>query len=72
MDTETIRTRISVQGWKLREIPIRKSSPDPAKRLIVQWRITAFKGEKSLEVSGPTIDDAIKTIGQTLGVIPRQ
>jgi hypothetical protein len=71
VDTQAIRNRIAVQGWKLREIPIKRSNPDPAKRTIFQWKIIAAKGEKSIEVGGPTIDDAIKNIGKTLGVISK-
>jgi hypothetical protein len=71
VDTEAIRARINTLGWKLREIPIKKSNPDPALRTILQWKIVAVKGEKSIEVAGPNIDEAMKTIGKTLGVIPR-
>lgn len=71
MDTQAIRTRIATQGWALREIPIKKNHPDPAQRSILQWKITAVRNGRSIEVGGTTIDDAIKTIGQTLGVIPR-
>lgn len=72
VDTPAIRARISTQGWKLREIPIKRNHPDAAQRTILQWKIIAVKGDKSIEVGGKTIDDAMKTIGKTLGVIARE
>jgi hypothetical protein len=71
VDTNTIRTRLSTLGWKLREIPIRRNSPDSNQRVVLLWKVIAVKGEKSVEVGGPTIDEAMKTIGKTLGVIPQ-
>lgn len=72
MDTNTIRTRITTQGWSLREIPITRADQGTKERRIIQYKIIAFRGEKSLEVAGPTLDEAMKNIGKTLGVIPRQ
>ena len=72
MDTQGIRVRIGTLGWKIREIPIRKSSPNPEERQIVSYRLIAGRGERSVEVSGPTLDEAFKTLGVTLGVIPRE
>jgi hypothetical protein len=71
VDTQSIRNRISVQGWLLREVPVKRNHPDPALREVLQWKVTAVKGSKSIEVSGKTIDEAMKSIGQTLGVIAR-
>ena len=71
VDTNTIRARIATQGWKLLEVPMKKSNPDPALRTVLKWRIVASKGERTCEVTGPTIDDAIKNLGMTLGVIGR-
>jgi hypothetical protein len=71
VDTQAIRTRIATQGWSLREIPIKKNHPDPNQRLILQWKITAVRNGRSIEVGGKTIDEAMNAIGQTLGVIPR-
>lgn len=72
VDTATIRTRITSQGWKLREIPIKRNHPDPTQRKVIQWKMIAIKGDKSIELGGPTIDEAMKNIGITLGVIPRE
>lgn len=72
VDTQSIRARIGSLGWQVREIPIRKSSPVPEERLIASWRLIAARGERSIEVSGPNIDEAFKTLGVTLGVIPRE
>jgi hypothetical protein len=71
VDTNSIRARIKTQGWSLREIPIRRTVPDSKEKQITQWKIIAFRGEKSVEISGSTIDVAIKNIGITLGVIPK-
>lgn len=71
MDTSAIRTRITTLGWKLREIPIKRNHPDASQRTILQWKLVAIKGDKSIEVGGKTIDEAMKTIGQALGVIPK-
>lgn len=72
VDTQGIRARIGSQGWRVREIPIRKSSPNPEERQVVSYRLIAGRGERSIEVNGPTIDEAFKTLGVTLGVIPRE
>jgi hypothetical protein len=69
VDNESIRARINAQGWKLLEIPIKKNDPNNNKRIVVRWKIVASKGEKSLEVGGSTIDEAMKNIGMALGVI---
>jgi hypothetical protein len=69
VDTNAIRARITTQGWKLREIPVKKNHPDPALRTILQWKLIAVRGEKSLEVGGKNIDEAMKNMGRTLGVI---
>lgn len=70
VDSQTIRTRIANQGWILREIPIKKNHPNPTERSILQWKITAIKNGKSIEVGGKTIDEALNTIGKTLGLVP--
>lgn len=72
VDTETIRVRINKQGWILKEIPIKRNVPDSQVKQVALWKIVAYKGQRSIETSGKTIDDAIKNIGMTLGVIPRQ
>lgn len=72
VDSEAIRVKISTQGWKLREFPVKKSDPDPAKRQVIQWRMIAIKGDKSMEITGKTHDEAMNNIGKLLGVIPRE
>lgn len=71
VDTDAIRVRIKTQGWTLKELPIRRTTVDSKEKQITQWKIIAFRGEKSIETSGSTIDEAIKNIGITLGVISR-
>lgn len=71
VDSNSIRARIKGLGWKMLEVPVKRSHPDPAQRTVIRWKIVATKGEQSCEVSGKTIDDALKNIGHTLGVIPK-
>lgn len=72
MDTNAIRTRITTQGWKLLELPIKKNSPIPEERVVARWKLVATKGGKSIEVGGATIDEAMRNVGQLLGVVARQ
>jgi hypothetical protein len=71
VDTNAIRARIQAQGWTIRELPIKRHSPNLEERIVMQWKLIAFRGEKSLEVGGKTIDEAMKNIGMALGVIPK-
>lgn len=72
MDSNSIRTRIKGLGWHLHEIPVRRNHPDIKERVIINWKIVAVKGEKSIEVGGSSIDEAMKNIGTSLGVIPNE
>jgi hypothetical protein len=67
VDTESVRTRMSKQGWSLKELLIRRK--DASKN---QWKVIAFKGFQSVEATGATIDDAIQNVGKLLGVISRK
>lgn len=71
MDTNAIRERLKAQGWSVRELPIRKCNPDVKQQTIGRWKLIAIKGEKTLDVEGPTLDEAMKNLGATLGVIAR-
>ena len=71
VDSESIRNRLKALGWSLREVPVKHSHPDPAKRTVSQWKVTAFRGERSVEVGGATIDEALSAVGKSLGVIPQ-
>lgn len=71
MDINSIRARIQTQGWRILEVPMKKSNPDPALRTVLKWRVVATKGERTCEVTGKTIEDAINNLGMTLGVIGR-
>lgn len=72
MDTSAIRTRITTQGWRLLEVPVKRSHPDPTQRVITRWKIVASRGNRSLEVGGATLDEAMRNVGQMLGVIPKE
>jgi|694.fasta_scaffold22898_2 hypothetical protein len=71
VDNEAIRARIKAQGWNLLEIPIQQKDAKTNNRIVAKWKVIASKGDKSLEVGGSTIDEALKNIGITLGVISR-
>ena len=69
MDTNAIKVRLANLGFQVKEIPIRRSSPDQNERSILHWKVIAIKGERSYEVVAPQLDEAIKNIGKSLGVI---
>jgi hypothetical protein len=69
--TEQIRARLNGLGWNVLERPVCHAHPDPAKRSISQWKLMASKGERSCEVAGTTLDEAMQNLGKILGVIPR-
>jgi hypothetical protein len=72
VDNEAIRARIKAQGWNLLEVPIKKTDPKTKQISVARWKIVATKGAKSLEVGGSNIDEALKNIGVTLGVISKE
>lgn len=71
MDSNSIKARITGLGWQLKEIPVKRSSPDVSERTILHYKVIAFKGERSLEATGTTLDEAVGAIGTQLGVIPQ-
>ena len=71
MDNNAIRARLNAQGWKLLEIPIKKRDPKTKITKVLKWKIVATRVTKSIEVSGDTIDEALKNIGKILGVIAK-
>lgn len=72
VDNNAIRARLNAQGWKLLEIPIKKRDPKTKITQVLKWKVIATRVTKSVEVSGDTIDDALKNIGRMLGVISKE
>ena len=72
VDINSIRARIKGLGWNLLEVPVKKSNPDPDKRTIMKWKLVAVKGQNSYEVTGTTLEEAMNSIGKTLGVISKK
>lgn len=72
VSNESIRNRIKTQGWKILEIPIKTKNKKTLQTEISRYKIIVSKGEKSFEVSGKNIDDALKNIGCLLGVISKE
>lgn len=71
MDNEAIRARIKAQGWNLLEVPIKQRDQKTNKPFIARWKIVATKNQKSIEVGGKNIEEALNNIGKTLGVISK-
>jgi hypothetical protein len=71
VNNEAIRLRIKAQGWNLLEVPIKKVDPKTSKPFIARWKIVATKNQRSIEVGGRDIDEALNNIGKTLGVISK-
>lgn len=63
LDSDKIKLRLHNLGWVVREIPVRKQ------QTIAAWRLIAMRGDKSVDVSGKTIDESFNILGKTLGVI---
>jgi len=72
VDTDTIRTRIYSLGWQVKELPVKKKNRQTEQIYIERFKLIAIKNERSVEISGKTIDEAMKNLGETLGVIPRE
>jgi hypothetical protein len=60
---EDIRNKIKGLGWQIKELPIKSGVS------IKQWKLIAIKGEKSVEVRGQDIKEALDNLGRTLGAI---
>lgn len=63
VDSATIKARLTGLGWSVNELPIRSGQE------IRQWKVVAVKNDHSYQVTGKTLDEAIKNIGLTLGVV---
>lgn len=71
MCNESIRSRIKSQGWKLLEIPIKQRDKKTKELFVSSWKIIATKNQRSIEVGGKNIGEALNNIGKTLGVISK-
>lgn len=69
VDSHAIRARIQSLGWNLREIPVRGHQDGQV--CIKRWKLIALRGDRSCEVGGTTLDEALQSMGRTLGVIAR-
>lgn len=72
VDTHSIKVRLANQGFRLKELPIRRNHPDTNERTILHWKVIAIKGEQSYEVVSPSLEEAINNIGKSLGVIANE
>lgn len=71
VNNESIRIRIKAQGWNLLEVPIKQRDHKTNKSFVARWKIVATKNQRSIEVSGKNIEEALNNIGKTLGVISK-
>lgn len=71
LDTNEIRNRLQTMGWETKELPIRRASKEHIVE-VVRWKLIGIKGEKSIEVAGSTLDEAMKNLGVSLGAIPKE
>ena len=62
MDTNTIRARLSSLGWAVKELPIREKHAGAGPHKVVMWKLIAIKGERSLEISGKSLDEAMTNL----------
>jgi len=69
VDANTIKNRLASLGFQVKEIPIRRNHPNEAERKILHWKVIAVRGEQSYEMVSPNLDEAIKNMGKSLGVI---
>lgn len=72
VDSDAIRTRIRSLGWRLLEVPVKKMNEQSRQLVVVRWRVVASRGDRSIEMSGGTIDEALRNIGTMLGVLPKR
>ena len=71
-DVNTIKNRLANLGFQVKEIPIRRNHPDVDQRTVLHWKVIAVKGEQSYEMVAPNLDEAIKNMGKSLGVIANE
>lgn len=58
-------------GWKTLELPVRRTDEN-GNQTIIRWKLLGSRGERSIEVGGITLDEAMSNLGISLGVIPKQ
>lgn len=63
VSSESIKARLKGLGWSVNEFPVRSG------QTIRQWKVVAVRNDHSYEVSGKTLDEAIKNVGLMLGVV---
>lgn len=71
MNIDSIRARLKAQGWNLLEVPIKKRNQKTNQLFIASWKVVANKNDKSIEIRGNTIDQALNNIGKILGVVSK-
>lgn len=64
---EELRNKIQGAGWTLKELPIRSGGPEGAK--IRAWKMIAIKANRSIDLTGLTLDEAMTNVARTLGLI---
>ena len=71
VDADVIRTRLQNLGWNVKELPIREKFAGGGAHKVIMWKLVAIKGDKSFEVAGKTLPEAMTNLGRSLGVVPQ-
>jgi len=71
MDADVIRTRLANLGWNVKELPIREKFAGSGAHKVIMWKLVAIKGDRSFEVAGKTLPEAMTNLGRSLGVVPQ-
>lgn len=71
VNIDSIRARLNAQGWSLLEVPVKQRDQKTNKPFVARWKIVATKNQRSIEVGGKNIEEALNNIGKTLGVISK-
>lgn len=63
---DEMRDKIHGSGWTIRELPIRSGDSS-----IRSWKMIAIKGDRSITLEGKTLENALKSTCEMLGLIKR-
>jgi hypothetical protein len=66
---EDIEARLACIGWKTRQLPV--SGGGLSDRKIIRWKVIGFKGDKTIQVEGKTLEEAMNNLGRILGLVPK-
>lgn len=68
--SEDIRKRAQAMGFKVLELPLKRTNRQTGKLEVYGYSVIASKGEISCHVQGKTIDEALMNMAYVLGLVP--